>query len=133
MIAPATAAKLKQAIIIVVGAHSLILGVVMLFAPARALTLSGWPATGNLFFASQSGIFLIILGIAYLAALRHDVFVWLILGSKLAAVLFLFSHAIFGHAPSAVALAGAGDAGFALLLGAAVILERRARQASEDE
>jgi len=122
-------ALLKRLSILIVGGHSLILGVAMLFAPIRFLTLAGWPypPVQDPFFASQSGIFLLILGVAYLAALRHDVLVWLIVGSKLAAVLFLFGHGIFAGAPFQVMLLGAADACLGLLVVAGVAAEQSAR------
>jgi hypothetical protein len=122
-------ALLKRLSIIIVGMHSLVLGVGMLFAPIRFLSLAGWPhpPADDPLFASQSGIFLIILGVAYLAALRHDVFIWLIVGSKLAAVLFLFGHGLFAGAPFQVMLLGGVDACMGLLVVSGVMVEQSAR------
>jgi hypothetical protein len=129
MMRPSDPAFLKRLSILVVGVHSIVLGVAMLFAPIRFLSLARWPypPAHDPFFASQSGIFLIILGVAYLAALRHGVLVWLIVGSKLAAVLFLFGHGLFGGAPFQVMLLGAADACLGLLVVAGVMAEQSAR------
>jgi hypothetical protein len=133
---PSDPAFLKRLSILIVGGHSLVLGVAMLFAPITFLTLARWPypPAHDPFFASQSGIFLIILGAAYLAALRHDVFVWLIVGSKLAAVLFLFGHGLFAGAPFQVMLLGAADACLGLLVVAGIAAEQgiRARSSAQD-
>ncbi|MFQ6133070.1 MAG: hypothetical protein ACE5R4_13600 [Armatimonadota bacterium] len=126
MITADSAARLKRACIVLIGAHSLALGFAMLFWPRHTLELFRWPPVDNLFFPSQSGIFLMILGAAYLAALWHDDLVWLILASKTAAVLFLFGHVVLAGAPVQVMLAGIGDAGFGLLMGGLVLMEHRA-------
>jgi len=99
-------ALLKRLSIIIVGMHSLVLGVGMLFAPIRFLSLAGWPypPADDPFFASQSGVFLIILGVAYLAALR-----------------------LFAGAPFQVMLLGGVDACMGLLVISGVMVEQSAR------
>ena len=130
MIAPSNAALLKRLSILLVASHSLILGTAMLFAPREVLALVRWPQVVDLFFASQAGILLVILGFGYLAALWHEALVWLIVGSKLGAVLFLFGQGFVGRAPFHVILAGVGDACLGLLIVAAVIVEARARSSA---
>jgi hypothetical protein len=111
--------------IAVVAAHSLVLGTVMLLAPGRLLHFAGWPVPHELFFASQSGIFLLILGAAYAAAIWHRPYVWLLVGSKLAACAFLYAWGIFRGAPFVVMLLGAEDACMGLLVWGTVILSNR--------
>lgn len=127
MITLSNGALLKRLSILLVASHSLTLGTAMLFAPGKVLVFLRWPQVADLFFVSQTGIFLVILGFAYLAALWHEVLVWMIVGSKLGAVLFLFGHGFFVQAPFQVILAGVGDACLGLLVVAAVIVESRAR------
>ena len=127
MIGPAKAALFKRLSIIVVAGHSLILGIALLFAPGEVLAFVQWPLVVDLFFVSQAGIFLTILGFAYLAALRHKVLVWLIVGSKLGAVLFLFGQSFFVEARFHLILAGIGDACLGLLVLVAVMVESGAR------
>ncbi len=129
--APARALRAKALSIVIVAGHSLLLGFGLLFAPRHVLALVRWPEVADLFFASQSGVFLIILGSAYLAALWHEVLIWLIVGSKLAAVLFLFGQGIFAGAPFQVMLIGAEDACLGLLVVAAVMVERRSRPVAD--
>ena len=127
MIGPSKAALFKRLSIIVVAGHSLILGTALLFAPGEVLAFVQWPPVDDLFFVSQAGIFLVILGFAYLAALWHKVLVWLIVGSKLGAVLFLFGQSFFVEARFHLIIGGIGDAGLGLLVLVAVMVESRAR------
>ena len=127
MIGPSKAALFKRLSIIVVASHSLILGTALLFAPGEVLAFAQWPVIGDLFFVSQAGIFLVVLGFAYLAALWHRVLVWLIIGSKLGAVLFLFGQSFFVEAQFHLILAGIGDVCLGLLVLVAVMVESGAR------
>lgn len=108
--------RLLLAIILAVGFHSIMLGLVMLFAPHWFLNLMEWPHDADLFFPSQSGIFLTILGLGYMASLKYVEFYYFTLVSKLFAVVFLFTHWLFLDAPSSVKYAGAVDAFWLLLL-----------------
>ncbi len=107
-----------------IGAHSCLLGVAMLVAPGTMLGLLGFGETGPPFFLSQSGIFLLILGVCYLMAVTDPAMVKVILLSKAFAVLFLFVHAGFLGAPRIIWAAGAGDLAMLLAMVAALRYER---------
>jgi hypothetical protein len=103
-------------LILAIAAHSIVLGVLLLCVPVWTLNLVGWEYGGEMFWPSQAGLFLIILGIAYAAAVRVRAFAWLAVGSKASAFAFLVvSPAVLG-APTIAALMGCGDGlmGFAL-------------------
>lgn len=112
------ARRLEIILIFLIALHSLILGAGMLFQPARFLEFFGWDYQGPMFFPAQSGIFLVLLGGAYLAAIWHRGFIWFIITSKTAAVLFLLSqHFSLGPAaPPTVLVAAVFDG----LMGASV-------------
>ena len=93
-----------QFIIGAVALHSIILGAAMLFQPTRMLGLVGWEYEGSVFFPAQSGIFLLILGGAYVAAIWHQPFVWLLVASKATALVFLFAEYLAGNAPPIILL-----------------------------
>lgn len=106
-----------RVLVILIGAHSLALGALMLLASPLVLPLMGFSGSIPTFFPSQSGIFLVILGVLYLAALRYRDFVLAIFVSKAIAVVFLVVHAAFLGAPPIIWLAALGDgAMFAALL-----------------
>jgi hypothetical protein len=81
--------RLEKTIISLVALHSFILGSAMLFFPTRTLQMFRWDYHGDLFFPAQTGIFLILFAIAYVAVLWHRELVWYIIVTKIAAVAFL--------------------------------------------
>ena len=97
-----------------IAAHSVALGVAMLSFPMWTLKVVGWEYSGEIFWPSQSGLFLIILGIAYAFALRHRRMVWLIIGSKASAIVFLLAHVIWLDAPRMVIILGVLDGAMGL-------------------
>lgn len=112
-------------LITLIGLHSVVLGVLMLVQPGWVLGLMGFPAGIPIFFPSQSGIFLVILGISYLLALAEPAFIKIILISKAGAVGFLVAHAAFLGAPSIVWAAAAGDGVMLAVLSAALYRDRK--------
>ena len=117
--------KLVSFLVLLIGLHSCVLGVLMLSLPARMAGLLGFSSEMPAFFPSQSGIFLLILGSFYLAALKDSVFIWTIFCSKAAAVVFLLVHALFLGAPPLIWAAAAGDGGMLMALAAVWGWERR--------
>ena len=84
--------RLKIILILLIALHSLILSAAMLFQPVFTLQLFGWDYQGPTFFPAQTGIFLVLLGSAYLTAIWHRGFIWFIIASKTIAVVFLLSQ-----------------------------------------
>ncbi|OGG45202.1 MAG: hypothetical protein A3F84_07485 [Candidatus Handelsmanbacteria bacterium RIFCSPLOWO2_12_FULL_64_10] len=96
----------------------------MLFAPHFMVRVFGFSQTASIFFPSQGGIFLLILGVCYLLALREPALVKVILISKAFAVVFLFAHAAFLSAPPSIWAAAAGDTAMLVALSAALFKRR---------
>ena len=105
-------------VILGVSVHSVVAGIVMMSAPEWMLRAVGWEYEGELFWPRQAGLFLSILGIAYGGAIRLLPLVWLVIGSKTAAVVFLMAHVLFLDAPGPVFYLAAGDG----LMGLAVAI-----------
>jgi len=105
-------------LVVLVALHSVALGVCLLLFPLTTLGLVGWEFAGPRFWPSQAGLFLLILGVAYVAALRFRPFVWLVIGSKVSAFLFLRASVVWLDAPRLVAVLGCGDG----LMGVAVAI-----------
>ena len=105
-------------VVLAVAAHSIALGMAFLFFPLRTLGLVRWEYTGQVFWPSQAGLFLLILGATYAAAIRLRALVWLVIGSKAGAFIFLLVSALWIDAPQIVALLACGDG----LMGLAVAL-----------
>jgi len=98
-----------SAVVLAVAAHSIMLGISLLFCPVWALRLVGWEYAGPVFWPSQAGLFLIVLGVAYAAAIRVRPLVWLVIGSKASAFVFLAASTVWLDAPRVVAVLGCGD------------------------
>ncbi len=109
-------------LILLVGIHSCLLGVAMLCAPRWTLQTVGFQEVGPLFFPSQSGVFLLIIGLCYLRALVEPSFVKTILVSKVLAVGFLLVHVVFFSAPPIIWAAAAGDT--SMLVAVAALVRR---------
>ena len=122
---------LLRVVIALVGAHSVVLGLAMLTAPRELTRLVGLPEAATTFFPSQSGAFLVALGICYLLALRDRALVWTILVSKSVAVVFLLAHFLFLGAPASVLAAAALD--FAMLAATVGALVREGRRRGESD
>lgn len=118
-----------KGLIALIGVHSCVLAITMLFAPGFMLRTFGFPPQDSIFFPSQSGVFLLILGICYLMALVEPAFVKIIVLSKAFAVAFLFVHVVFLDAPISIWAALAVDSTMLVIL--AVALSRRNHQVHE--
>ncbi|HUT24826.1 MAG TPA: hypothetical protein VM492_10825 [Sumerlaeia bacterium] len=108
----------EKMVIAAVALHSLMLGAAMLFWPAWTLDVVGWEHDASLFFPAQSGVFLLILGGAYMAGVWHRPFAWLLIASKATAVVFLVAEYVLAQRLPLLLLAALFDG----LMGAAVAL-----------
>ena len=110
--------RLEIAAILLVAGHSVILGAAMLFWLVGTLDLFGWDYQGPMFFPAQSGVFLMLLGGIFLAAIGHRKLIWFIIASKSTAVVFLVSQyfLLSPAAPATILLAAVCDG----LMGAAI-------------
>jgi hypothetical protein len=114
-------------LITLIGLHSVGLGGLMLVQPRWVIGLMGFTGEIPVFFPSQSGIFLVILGLSYLLALAEPAFIKIILLSKIGAVIFLVVHAALLGAPPIIWAAAAGDGAMLAVLSAALYREKWAR------
>jgi hypothetical protein len=103
-----------------VGIHSILLGIFIYFMTDLFYSMFFSSEVVNLFFVKQSGLFLFLTGLFYLVPLTNleklsRVTVVTII-SKICAVIFLFSNAIYTPAPFMIYLAGFGDGCMAIAL-----------------
>ena len=112
--------RMQRPVSWVIGAvalHSLALGTSLLVSPRATLGLVGWTYEGGRFFPAQCGVFLVILGLGYVAAVRHRSYAWGLVVSKVVAVVFLVGEALWGGAPPILLVAAALDAAMAVAVG----------------
>ena len=114
---------LRKLLVAGVSLHSIALGAAMLTVPQQILRLFGWQSAGPMFFPEQSGIFLVILGMAYAAGLWQRSFAWFLVISKAIAVVFLVAEYIRGAAPTMALHAAALDGLMCVVVGSALAWE----------
>ena len=85
----------NQVLIILVALHSFLLGTAMLLAPSATMRFFGWEYQGPMFYPAQTGVFLILMGVAYTAGLWHLDFAWFLVLSKTVAMVFLLIEYYF--------------------------------------
>ena len=120
-------------VVLGIAGHSLALGLSLLFFPRWALQFVGWPYSGPVFWPSQAGLFLVILGVTYAWAVRLRPLLWLVIGSKVSAVVFLLLSVAWLEAPRLVALLGCGDGMMGLAVALLFCGLKRAENSAESE
>ena len=107
-------------ILFLVGAHSILLGLIIYFATDFFYNVFFKASVDNIFFVRQSGIFLFLAGLFYLYPLInikkfHNI-IFLVIFSKMTAVYFLLANAKFTPAPAMIYLASFFDGLMAMVL-----------------
>ena len=88
-------------LVLAVASHSITGGVLLLFFPLWTLKLVGWNFAGQMFWPSQAGLFLALLGGVYASAIRLRALIWFLIISKACAVVFLLLSVVLLDAPRA--------------------------------
>ena len=96
-------------LVLAVASHSIAGGVLLLFFPLWTLKLVGWNFAGQVFWPSQAGLFLALLGGVYASAIRLRALIWFLIISKACAIVFLLLSVVFLHAPKAAIAMAIGD------------------------
>jgi cytochrome b6-f complex iron-sulfur subunit len=107
--------RLERAVVVAVAAHSLAVGIVLLFAPAWGLRLGGFEVPSSTFFPRQAGAFHVVVAAGYLLEHLRDRRVTFLITTKSLAVAFLIGQTLAG-APWCVPASAAADAAMALLV-----------------
>lgn len=97
--------RFVQLVIGLIALHSCLLGLSLMFFPRLMMQVLGLDMRLPIFFPSQAGVFLLLLGLCYLNALRDRSYFKILLVSKTAAVTFLSVHIFFLAAPAIITLA----------------------------
>ena len=124
--------KHLSVLVLLIGLHSLLLGVFIFFFTEQFYQLFLSAEIENFFFVRQAGLFLFCLGLFNLAILkdigRHQYFVKVIIATKILAFLFLVTHSHLAAWPPILYAAAVGDGLMALVL---IFSYRRAGFATE--
>jgi hypothetical protein len=117
-------AALEPWLVVLITAHTLGVGAMLLFAPAWSCTVfGGWTSLGPLFFPRQSGIFHFVLAFAYLWEYFRHGGITIMVAAKCFAVVFLLACTALDAVPWVVPFSAVTDG----LMGLAVVVVRRLR------
>ena len=117
-------AALEPWLVVLITAHTLGVGAMLLFAPAWSCTVfGGWTSLGPLFFPRQSGIFHFVLAFAYLWEYFRHGGITIMVAAKCFAVVFLLACTALDAVPWVVPFSAVSDG----LMGLAVVVVRRLR------
>ncbi len=103
--------------VILVSAHSIVLGIVLLAAPKWLLSTFGWSIDCHPFFLQQAGLFHILLGTFYAIEFYASSRVRILLTTKVSAVLFLTVQYVWSVRELGVLLSNGIDGAMAVLVG----------------
>lgn len=108
--------RIELWLIVLIAAHSIGVGISLLFLTRWGVTFGGWEGLNLTFFARQAGTFHIVVAIGYLLEyFRHREVTFLIV-TKIIAVLFLVSMMLVEPVPWALPPSALGDALMAVLV-----------------
>jgi hypothetical protein len=98
-----------KVLVLAVAGHSITAGILLVIFPLWMLKLAGWDYTGQAFWPSQAGLFLMLLGSAYALAIRLRALIWFLIVSKACAFVFLLLSLVWLNAPKVVVAMAVGD------------------------
>jgi hypothetical protein len=109
--------QVEKWLVILIAAHSVIIGLILIFATRWGANLGGWPEVVPLFFARQGGTFHIVVAAGYLIEYHRHRSVTFLLVTKILAVAFLTGTMVAVPAsPWAVPLSALADGLMALVV-----------------
>lgn len=120
-----TMQRARHWLVLLIAAHSLGVGAILLLAPEWAIRFGGWGTIQPVFFARQAGIFHVVLVCGYLIEFFRYDGVTLMVSAKSIAIVFLLGAWLLGETAWAVPLSGVADG----VMGATVwLVDRAARR-----
>jgi hypothetical protein len=114
---------IERSLVILIAAHSIVVGLFLLLVPQWGARIGGFGAVQPLFFPRQAGVFHFVAATAYLLEYFRYRGVLLLVVTKCVAVVFLLTTSAVDTVPWVVPLSGVADG----LMGLAVALVRWGR------
>ena len=102
-------AKLERWVVVLIALHSLVVGLVLIFAAGPIYRWAGWPEITPMFFPRQGGAFHLVLAIGYLLEFFRHGTVQLLVTAKTIAAVFLLGSFVAGESAWAVPGCGIAD------------------------
>ena len=104
----------ERILIYLISLHSIIVGLMLLFAADWAVRFAGWAGADPIFFIWQAGAFHFVLATGYLLEYSRSQTVSLLLVAKTFAFVFLLGGSLLTQTPWSVWFSGFADGAMAL-------------------
>jgi len=106
--------KHERLLIFLISLHSIIVGLMLLFAADWAVRFAGWAGADPIFFIWQAGAFHFVLATGYLMEYSRSQTISLLLIAKTFAFVFLLGGSLLTQTPWSVWFSGFADGAMAL-------------------
>ena len=104
----------ERLLIFLISLHSIIVGLMLLFAADWAIRFAGWAGADPIFFIWQAGAFHFVLATGYLLEYSRSQTISLLLVAKTIAFVFLIGGSLLVETPWSVWFSGFADGAMAL-------------------
>ena len=104
----------ERLLIFLISLHSIIVGLMLLFAADWAIRFAGWAGADPIFFIWQAGAFHFVLATGYLLEYSRSQTISLLLVAKTFAFVFLIGGSLLAETPWSVWFSGFADGAMAL-------------------
>jgi len=104
----------ERILIFLISLHSIIVGLMLLFAADWAIRFAGWAGADPIFFIWQAGAFHFVLATGYLLEYSRSQTISLLLVAKTFAFVFLIGGSLLAETPWSVWFSGFADGAMAL-------------------
>lgn len=104
----------ERILIFLISLHSIIVGLMLLFAADWAVRFAGWAGADPIFFIWQAGAFHFVLATGYLVEYSRSRTIFLLLIAKTIAFVFLIGGSLLVETPWSVWFSGFADGAMAL-------------------
>ena len=104
----------ERLLIFLISLHSIIVGLMLLFAADWAVRFAGWAGADPIFFIWQAGAFHFVLATGYLMEYSRSQTISLLLVAKTFAFVFLIGGSLLAETPWSVWFSGFADGAMAL-------------------
>jgi len=105
----------ERILIFLISLHSIIVGLMLLFAADWAVRFAGWAGADPIFFIWQAGAFHFVLATGYLVEYSRTQTISLLLIAKTTAFVFLIGGSLLVETPWSVWFSGLADGAMALV------------------
>lgn len=104
----------EKILLFLISLHSVIVGMMLMFAAEWAVQFAGWEGADPIFFIWQAGAFHFVLAAGYLVEYRRTKTIQLLLIAKTTAFVFLLGGSLLYPTPWSVWFSGFADGAMAL-------------------